>query len=122
MPYYSIGQFSTITHISIDTLRYYEKEKLIDVQRNATGRRLYTENDMEWVSFIRRLKKTGMLIKDIRRYATLRYQGEATMEERLGLLELHRDYVLEEKKRWESHLTHLEDKIKTYQSRISEKP
>lgn len=121
MPSYTIGQFSAVTNMSIDTLRYYEKEKLIFVQRNVAGRRIYTENDIVWILFIRRLKETGMRIKDIRRYAALRYQGETTLVERLEMLELHRQYVLEETKKWESHLTHLEDKIKIYHGQISEK-
>ncbi len=119
--HYSIGQFSDITQISIDTLRYYEKEELIFVERNAAGRRCYTENDVQWILFIRRLKETGMPIKEIRRYAALRYQGDSTMEERLKLLKRHQEYVLAEKKKWESHLTHLEDKIKIYENRIDTK-
>ena len=116
---YSIGAFSAIVNLSIDTLRYYEKEKLILVERDASGRRLYTESDINWILFIKRLKETGMPIKEIKEYAFLRYKGDSTMIQRLHMLEKHRLLVLEEKAKWESNLSHLEEKISTYKDRIS---
>jgi len=116
--YYSIGQFADISQMNIDTLRYYEKEQLIVVSRDASGRRRYTEEDFQWILFIKRLKETGMPIKDIRRYALLRFQGDSTIEERLQMLEQHRLFVLAEKEKWESNLIHLEEKIKIYENKM----
>ena len=62
------------------------------------GRRCYNESDMEWIKFIRRLKDTGMLLKDIQEYFRLRYEGDATMPQLLQILEKHREYVLEQQK------------------------
>ena len=117
---YSIGTFSAIINLSIDTLRYYEKEKLILVERDAAGRRRYTESDINWILFIKRLKETGMPIKEIKEYAFLRYKGDLTMIQRLYMLEKHRLWVLEEKAKWESNLSHLEEKIATYKDRIAQ--
>ncbi len=117
---YSIGEFSAITNLTIDTLRYYEKEQLIFVTRDAVGRRRYTEADIRWILFIKRLKDTGMPIKKIKTYAYLRYQGDITLFERLDILERHRLLVLEEKAKWESHLKHLEEKISLYKNKIAQ--
>jgi DNA-binding transcriptional MerR regulator len=117
---YSIGEFSAIINLSIDTLRFYEKEQLIFVTRDATGRRRYTEADIRWILFIKKLKETGMPIREIKKYALLRYQGDCTMQERLYMLEQHRLLVLKEKAKWESNLEHLEEKINTYKNRISQ--
>lgn len=59
----TIGEFSVITGISAYTLRYYEKKGLLRVNRDSGGRRDYSEDDIEWVKFIRRLKDTGMLLR-----------------------------------------------------------
>ncbi len=117
---YSIGEFSAIINLSIDTLRYYEKEQLIFVERDAAGKRRYTEADVGWIIFIKRLKDTGMPIKKIREYALLRYKGDSTMIERLRMLEQHCLFVLEEKEKWESNLEHLEEKISIYESKIAQ--
>lgn len=113
-----IGEFSEITGISAYTLRYYEKKGLIRVKRDQAGRRNYSEDDVEWVKFIKRLKDTGMLLRDIRRYSDLRYEGDDTMKERMDLLIRHRESVLEEQKRWKEYLQNLDEKIAIYQSRI----
>ena len=116
---YSIVAFSKIIGLSIDTLRYYEKECLIQVERDTAGRRKYTDADIRWIEFIKRLKETGMLICEIRKYADLRYQGDATMQERLRMLDKHRKYVLSERKKWDRNLAHLDAKIQTYKKQIA---
>jgi DNA-binding transcriptional MerR regulator len=117
---YSIGGFSAIVHLSIDTLRYYEKEQLIRVRRDGAGRRCYEEADIGWILFIKRLKETGMPIREIKEYASLRYQGGATMPQRLQMLEKHRLIVLKEKAKWESNLEHLEEKISIYKKQLAQ--
>jgi DNA-binding transcriptional MerR regulator len=119
---YSIGQFSTITNVSSPTLRYYEKEQLLIVNRDSAGRRFYTEEDIAWILFIKRLKDTGMSINNIREYALLRYQGDSTTQQRLKILEKHRLAVIEEKAKWETNLLNLDEKIKIYKSKLSQRP
>lgn len=115
-----IGEISYKTGLPESTLRYYEKHGLIRVSRDETGRRTYDEGDIEWVKFIRRLKETGMPLKDIHRYSELRYMGNGTMSERLAMLEKHRGYVLEQQMKWADYLRNLDDKIDFYRSHLSE--
>lgn len=72
----TIGEFSVITGISAYTLRYCQKKGLLCVSRDNAGRRDYSEDDIEWVKFIRHLKDTGMLLRDIKYYSDLRYLDE----------------------------------------------
>ena len=115
---YAIGQFSKLTGLTGPTLRYYEQEGLLSVQRDAAGRREYTEQDVEWLHFIKRLKETGMPIREIRRYAQLRYQGDSTMQERLAMLEEHHKNVLEEQKKLAENLRKLEEKLTFYRQAL----
>lgn len=114
----TIGAFSEITGISAYTLRYYEKKELLRVNRDSSGNREYNTDDIEWVKFIKRLKDTGMLLRDIKHYSELRYQGDNTMEERMKLLVHHRKSVVEEQKKWDGYLHNLDEKIGIYQKRI----
>ncbi|MEI6101288.1 MAG: MerR family transcriptional regulator, partial [Eubacteriales bacterium] len=91
---------------------------LFYIARDSSGRRCFSEADLNWISFIKRLKETGMRISDIKAYAELRYQGEASIEKRMGLLKKHRSFVIEQKEKWESNLKQLDDKIKTYEDMI----
>ncbi|MCI6466789.1 MAG: MerR family transcriptional regulator [Faecalicatena sp.] len=113
-----IGAFSEKTGISAYTLRYYEKKGLLHVNYDHAGRRDYQEADIEWVKFIKRLKDTGMLLRDIRHYSDLRYQGDETMRERKELLSEHRKVVLAEQKKWADYLENLDRKITYYETEI----
>ncbi|MCI1821747.1 MAG: MerR family transcriptional regulator [Megasphaera sp.] len=106
------------TGLAASTLRYYEKKELLRVARDGNGYRDYDAKDIAWVQFLERLKDTGMPLKDIQRYAMLRYEGDATMSERLVMLETHREYVVEQQNKWHDCREHLEKKIKYYQSGI----
>ena len=115
----TIGELSKATNISEYTLRYYEKKGLIRVNRDKAGRRCYSENDIDWILFIKRIKDTGMLLKDIEKYSQLRYEGDSTMSERLFMLQKHRNYVLEEQGKWAEYLKNLDSKISFYQNKIN---
>lgn len=117
----TIGEISAQTGLPESTLRYYESKKLIKVSRDSGGRRDYAQSDIEWVKFIQRLKETGMRLKDIQRYADLRYAGDGTMPERLEMLRLHREYVLDQQNKWAEYLKKLDSKILFYQQSIRNK-
>ena len=115
---YSIGEFSNLTNISIYTLRYYEKENLIIPNRKENGRRCYSEKDVIWIEFIKRLKDTKMPIKEIQEYAALRADGDSTMNERMEMLIKHRIELKEEIAKSNEHLKKLNDKINYYKMEI----
>jgi len=118
---YSIGEFSDLTNISIYTLRYYEKENLIIPNRKENGRRCYNEKDLSWIQFIKRLKDTQMPIKEIKKYAELRTNGDSTLNERMEMLIKHRTALKEEIAKYNEHLEKLNDKINYYKTTIDKK-
>ncbi|WP_204250830.1 MerR family transcriptional regulator [Saezia sanguinis] len=115
---YSIGAFSSKTGISAYTLRYYEKEQLLRPVRQHNGRRAYTQQDVAWVEFIKRLKDTGMPIKSIQRYAQLRAQGASTLKQRMQMLQEHRAHIQQTLLSWQAHMDNLDHKITLYQTEI----
>ncbi|MGX4686923.1 MerR family transcriptional regulator [Vagococcus sp. JNUCC 83] len=118
---FSIGEFSKEVNILIDTLRYYEKEHLIVSKRNRQNQRIYTESDIIWIDFIKKLKQTGMSIKDIKVYASLRNQGDTTIEERMALLYKQQEVLEDKKRETEEHINFLNHKINVYKKMMSDK-
>jgi DNA-binding transcriptional MerR regulator len=115
---YSIGEFSKVTGLGIHTLRYYEHENLIIPLRNASNRRRYSEKDIAWIAFIKRLKATGMPIKEIKKYAVLRAKGDVTLSERMEMLIQHRQSLNEQISRLQEHEAMLDEKIAFYRQEI----
>lgn len=118
MKSYAIGEFAKKTQLTAYTLRYYEKENLLVPRRLSNGRRYYTDVDLGWVLFIRRLKETAMPLKQIKQYAWLRQQGDATLAQRAELLIEHRQFVQAQLRVWQDHLQSLDAKIGYYQQAI----
>jgi MerR family transcriptional regulator/heat shock protein HspR len=53
-PVYTIGVVADKLGISPETLRYYESEGLLLPHRTASGHRLFSNSDLEWISCFRR--------------------------------------------------------------------
>lgn len=115
---YLIGEFSKITKLGIHTLRYYEQENLITPERNSSNHRCYSDKDITWIDFIKRLKETGMSIKEIKRYAQLRTKGETTLSERMEMLLQHRKNLNDWITQLNLNMSKLDEKITFYQSEI----
>jgi DNA-binding transcriptional MerR regulator len=64
---FTIGDLAGRCAVSRDTLRFYERERLLTPPpRSASGYRLYGEADAARVRFIRRAQATGLTLDDIR--------------------------------------------------------
>ncbi len=91
---YTIGEMAKLLKIPASTLRYYDKEGLLPfVERSASGIRMFKDSDYEWLQIIECLKKTGMLLKDIRSFILMALQGDETIEPRLELIIKQKEVV-----------------------------
>jgi len=87
----TIKEMSNMTGLSIPTLRYYEEIGLLEVvQRADNGHRRYSEDDLRRVEFLKRVRATGMSIREMLHYVELYRVGDRTLFERLDILEKHR--------------------------------
>ena len=111
----SIGELSTASGLSTHALRYYEKLGVLKpADRAASGHRQYRADAVAWLDFVLRLKITGMPLAEIRRYAQLRADGDATLQPRLTMLELHRTRLASNISELSENLAALDSKMKTY--------
>lgn len=70
---YKIGELSKLVDLSMDTLRYYEKIKLLPpVARNSSGLREYDDKDISRLRFIKRAQKMNFSLAEIGQLLTMR--------------------------------------------------
>lgn len=68
-----IGEVVEALGISADTLRYYEKIRLMPpVRRNSAGVRFYSDKDLSRLRFIKRAQKMGFSLEEIARLLRFR--------------------------------------------------
>lgn len=106
------------TGVSLDTLRYYEREGLIGpVERSDGGHRAYTDDDLFWIGLVTCLRDAGLGISDLREFtALLRTPGAAS--DRVAFLEGHRAELEARADRIRIAVGVLEEKIAYYRDRL----
>ena len=63
----SIGELSKQSGVNIETIRYYERIKMLPAPpRTASGRRLYGPAERRTLAFIRRSRDLGFTLEEIR--------------------------------------------------------
>ena len=112
-----IGAAAAATGVSVEALRYYEREGLMldPTPRNGGGRRRYGSHDLAWIAGLVMLRDTGMSIADIRTLAELS-RREGTEAERLRFLRAHRQKVVDQMELTRRHLAAIEKKITAYEA------
>lgn len=75
----SIGTLAKKTGVNIETIRYYEKAGILpQPARSAGGHRMYTENNIKRLFFVRRSRQLGFSIKEISSLLSLVEVGDYT--------------------------------------------
>jgi DNA-binding transcriptional MerR regulator len=91
----TIAEAAREAGVSAHTIRYYERLGLLaPIERNGSGHRRLTPEDVRWIVVCTKFLATGMPIRPIREYAGLVWDGDGNEAERLALLEAHRQDVL----------------------------
>ena len=118
----SIGQVAERTGLSVHALRFYEREGILanPVERALNGRRIYTEDDVVWLSMCITLRSSGMPLPAIREYAGLVRQGPGNEKERLAILRRHQERVRAQMADLTESLDLISYKVKIYEERLAQ--
>jgi DNA-binding transcriptional MerR regulator len=74
---FQIGRVSAETGLSVDAIRFYEKQRLLEsVERTEGGFRRFTANDIQRLKFIQCAQKLGFSLPEIRELLVLQ-NGDA---------------------------------------------
>jgi len=74
---YRIGELAKLAGVTPDTVRYYEKQHMMDHEvRTQGGFRLYTDQDLQRLKFIRHARQLGFTLESIRELLSIRVDPE----------------------------------------------
>jgi len=91
-----IGALSKLTGVKIETIRYYERQKLlVDPPRTEGGHRCYSQDHLKRLSFIRRSRQLGFSMEEIRELLVMVDGGSYTCGEVKALTVEHAKSVRE---------------------------
>lgn len=102
-------------NLTIYTLRYYDREGLLsNVERDKSGKRIFTKDSMEMLALISCLKNTGMPIKEIKKFIDWQNEGDNTLYDRNDMLLKHKEDVLNQIEDFKKHLRLIDRKLDYY--------
>jgi DNA-binding transcriptional MerR regulator len=104
----TIAEATEVSGLTAHTLRYYERAGLLEPRRADNGHRRFTDDDLQRVRFVQKLRAMGMPIREVRRYFA------ADPEERLEILQEHRHHVVSDIEELTSALDLIDFKIDLY--------
>ncbi len=90
---YSISEVSKMFNIPVSTLRYYDYQGLFPGIERQSGIRRFSENELDTLRMIDSMKKSGLEIKEIRRFMEWTTQGPSTYEKRFEMINNQRKAV-----------------------------
>ena len=106
-----IGEVAKLTGITTKTIRYYELMGLLpEPQRTESGYRLYGQEDVERLSFIKQAKRLGLSLADIQDILSLHRERQRPCIHVLALLDqklTELDEVMDDLQRFKEELAQL---------------
>jgi DNA-binding transcriptional MerR regulator len=102
------------TGVSIDTLRYYEREGLIGpIRRSPGGRREYTEADVFRIGLVTCFREAGLGIADLRGFVAV-LRTERPAQDRVAFLRKRRAALEQQAAALSRAMEVLDEKIAYY--------
>lgn len=103
-------------HLTQDTLRYYERVRMIpEVHRTSGGICDYQEEDLRWLELALCMRKAGLPMEAMIEYLRLYQEGDETIPARLELLQNQMELLKKQKEQLEATMSHLSYKISCYE-------
>lgn len=114
-----IGELAQISGCDIETIRFYEREGLLDKPaREANGYRSYSEPNLVQLNFIRHCRSLGMGLQDVRTLQKFQAHPELACDEINTLIDSQIDRLnrqIESLRRLEQQLHQLRDTCQMHQ-------
>lgn len=118
----TITEVSRKYNLTADTLRYYERIGLLPpVNRSNSGIRDFTEEDCNWVQFIKCMRGAGLSIEVLIEYVKMFQEGDSTIKARKELLIEQRNQLADRIEEMKETLDRLDKKIDGYEERLLKK-
>ncbi|HET7699688.1 MAG TPA: MerR family transcriptional regulator [Candidatus Limnocylindria bacterium] len=117
--HYRIGELAARVGLTERTIRYYEELGLLEsVKRLEGGVRVYTDDDVRRLRYIRKLKTLGLSLQEMAELETMyrrHRSNRAVLPRLMELLDAHLDRLNERM----SELGALRDEIRSYREHVA---
>lgn len=85
-----IGELAKLTGCSVQSIRFYEKERLLSAPRRSDGNyRLYSQSNLEQLTFIKHCRNLDITLAEIKQLLELKQSPETQCKDVNHLIDKH---------------------------------
>ncbi|WP_342258700.1 MerR family transcriptional regulator [Spiroplasma endosymbiont of Dioctria linearis] len=115
-----LNELANILKINESALRYYDSQGLITkLQRDKNNYRFILEEDLIFPKTVICLKKTGMSLKEIKKYLDFIEKGDSSIKERYEMILKQEEIVLNKLKDIQEQIEFIEYKKSLYLEKLN---
>lgn len=112
---YTVKEVSAKLGLTQHAVRFYTDQGLLpSVTRDKNNNRLFDERAVNGLNMIKCLKRSGMSIKNIKRYVDLCAQGDETIPERYEIIRAQKEFAKKQLEEAGDQYQYLEAKEQLY--------
>lgn len=112
----TIGQLAKKTGLTVRSIRWYEENGIISPDAfNSSGHRLFDDDKIDWLFFVKHLRAAGLSVKEVHHYTQLILKGVETLPERLSILTKAEETTIAEIEEKQRQLEHIRFKKSRYE-------
>ncbi|AUB31103.1 MerR family transcriptional regulator [Spiroplasma floricola] len=117
-----MNELANILNINESALRYYDSKGILPkVQRDENNYRFIDFEDLDYPKTVICLKKTGMSLKDIKKYLYYVEQGDSSIKVRYEMILNQEKMVLNKLKNIQEEIEFIEYKKSFYKNKLEKK-
>ena len=117
---YTVKEAASIMGLTEHAIRFYTDTGLIPtVKRDKNNNRLFDEESIGWLGWIKCLRECGMPIEALQTYIALCLEGESTLDERYQIIVEQNRIAEEQFEEAKGRLDYLQKKLRHYEDVIS---
>ena len=119
---YSMKETCEKVGMPYETLKYYCNEGLIpNVKRNKNNYRVFSDNNIAWITSLSCLKNCGMSIAEMKEYLDLCLKGQSTIPQRQKILAIKKQELIKKQQELQKSIDYIDWKQGFYNDVLSGK-
>ena len=113
---YTVKEIAEKAGMTVHAVRFYTDKGLLPCPRDEKGRRIFTDESLNWLRGIQCLRGCGVSVEDIKVYSDLCMAGDEALQARYAFMVRQRELAYQRLREAQALVEYMEHKVEHYES------